>query len=777
MSDSLLVRPPWDGQPYSVKRHGVTIDNCDSEPVQTPGCIQGHGVLLVLRRTDLAILQVSENSERWFGAEPAALLGQAIVNLLGSEREAKLRECLSTDATDDNPLYVFTLDSGSGIPLDVTLHTSNGLVVLEFEPAPHDTQASEPDYYRILRKAVGRLQGARTLAEYCQTVTEEVRSFTALDRVMVYRFHEDGHGEVIAESARADLPPWLGMHYPAEDIPKPARDIFAKLWIRPVPDVSAELCELVPLLNPDTRAPLNMTYCALRGPSVMYTEYLQNMGVKGALTLSIRREGQLWGLIACHHYASTATFPYQVRAACEFFAQVISLQLKSAEDRDSLVYRLKLADIHQQLVSRAAEAGDLGAFTGGSPALIDAIEATGGAICYRKHWWTVGDTPSTAELDALGDWLHSRPELQTHGVYATDSLLRDYPAGEAFGDRACGLLAIPLSLSHKSFLLWFRPETIRTVNWGGNPHDKPTVTGPHGPRLTPRKSFELFTESVRLRSLPWRPVEIEAARQLRPLLLDLVLNQSERLANLNADLQRSNEDLDAFAYVASHDLKEPLRGIHKYAHQLREETALASDDQQSKLDGLIRLTLRMDSLLDSLLYFSRVGREALNLDRVDLSTVLNEALEMVEARSVEAAAEVVIPRPLPVTVCDRVRVREVFVNLLSNALKYSDKPQRRIEIGYLAPNEPGDRGNQPKESLGQTVYFVRDDGIGIQPRHRERIFSMFTRLHGRERYGGGTGAGLTIAKKLIERHGGRIWLESTPGKGSTFFFSLLAAVP
>lgn len=534
--------------------------------------------------------------------------------------------------------------------------------------------------------------------------------------------------------------------------------------------MGAELCELVPLLNPDSGAPLNMTFCALRGPSVMYTEYLQNMGVKGALTLSIRRDGKLWGLVACHHYSSKAMFSYQSRAACEFFAQIISLQLRAAEERDSLEYRLKLADVHQRLVASAADVGDLGALTGGRLTIIDAIEATGAVVCHRKQRWTVGSTPSAAQLDALEDWLASRAEVKGGHPYATDSLVREYAEAQAFGDVASGLLAVPLSLTHKSFLLWFRPETIRTVNWAGNPHDKPTVTGPHGPRLTPRKSFELFTESVRLRSRPWNQVEVDAAGRLRSLLLDLVIIKSERLADVNADLLRSNEDLDAFAYVASHDLKEPLRGIHKYAHQLRNEASFASQEQQKKLDSLMRLTLRMDSLLDSLLYFSRVGRASLDLAPVDLSTVLDEAWEMVAGRRAEHVVELVIRRRLPAVVCDRVRVREVFVNLLSNALKYNEKPQQRIEVGFVGSTELSIV--RPPAAMGQTVYFVRDDGIGIDPRHHQRVFQMFSRLHGRERYGGGTGAGLTIVKKLVERHGGQVWLDSTPGQGSTFFFSL-----
>jgi light-regulated signal transduction histidine kinase (bacteriophytochrome) len=766
---------PWEGQPYSIKRHGTTINNCDSEPVQTPGCIQSHGALLVLRPSDLTILQVSENVERWLGLSVQALLGRSAAAAFGDGGQARIRDFLGAEPAEQNPLYVFTLDARGGeAPLDVIVHSTGGVVVVELEATGRGEANPETDYYSALKKSVSRLQGARSVKEFCASVTAEVRALSGLDRVMVYRFHEDGHGEVVAESRRADLAPWLGLHYPAEDIPKPAREVFKQIWIRPVPDVGAELAELCPLTNPDTGKPLTMTHCTLRGPSIMYTEYLQNMGVKAALTMPIRRDGELWGLIACHHYAGPHAVPYKVRAACEFFAQVVSLQHKAVEDREQLLYRLQLEGVHQQLVATAAREHGLEAMTAGAPTLLDAMDAGGAAVYHSKRWWRLGNTPSEPQLKALGEWLYARREFEVTGrpVYATDTLARDYPPAEAFASVASGLLAVPLSFSHRSVLLWFRPETIQTVTWGGNPHDKPTMPGPHGPRLTPRKSFELFVESVALRSLPWKPIEIDAASRLRILLIELVVDQAERLADLNADLSRSNEDLDAFAYVASHDLKEPLRGIHKYTHQLLEEASGVSAEHRKKLEALMRLTLRMDSLLDSLLHFSKVGRVQLDLSLVDLDEVLGEALEMVEARRTEQLTDIVIARPLPTIACDRVRVREVFVNLLSNAMKYNDKPHRRIEIGYLAPDEPGSRGEAPPEASGRTVYFVRDDGIGIQPRHHDQVFKMFRRLHGREEYGGGSGAGLTIVKKLVERHSGQIWITSTPGQGTTFFFTL-----
>jgi light-regulated signal transduction histidine kinase (bacteriophytochrome) len=228
---------------------------------------------------------------------------------------------------------------------------------------------------------------------------------------------------------------------------------------------------------------------------------------------------------------------------------------------------------------------------------------------------------------------------------------------------------------------------------------------------------------------------------------------------VNAELQRSNNELDSFAYIASHDLKEPLRGIHNYANFLIEDYQnLLDEEGVSKLRTLVRLTQRMEDLINSLLHFSRVGRIDLAYTDTPLNDVLGQTLELLHARIQAAEVEIRVPRVLPSARCDRVRVGEVFNNLIANAIKYNNKAQKWIEIGYLDDSP--------------AVFYVRDNGIGIHEKHYETIFRIFKRLHTRDEYGGGTGSGLTITRKIIERHGGHIRVESVYGQGTTFYFTL-----
>jgi chemotaxis family two-component system sensor kinase Cph1 len=768
---------PWGSGPYSIKRHGTTLATCDSEPVQTPGCIQAHGALLVLRLGDLKILQASENTLQHLGEAAASLLGQPVEHVVGAERTVRLREMLARDVLDRGAAYAFTLPAHAGMAaLDACLHTSGGVAVLEFEATGRAQHHAGDDFFMLVKAAIGRLQAPISVRAFCQQVCEEVRAITGLDRVMAYRFHADHHGEVFAESMRDTLDPWLGLHYPAADIPQPAREIFKRIWIRPLPDAAGPLVELLPLANPDTGLALDMTHCALRGASLMYSEYLANMGVAASLTMPIMRDGELWGLIACQHYTTTH-FAYEVRAACELLSQVASLKLKSAEQAEQLAYRLKMEDVHQQLVVRSAREGDLLALTAYEPSLLDAIDAGGAALYHLNRWWCVGHVPDPAQLDQLAAWLYERPEFAsaTRPLFITDALASMCPAAVGLEDVASGLLATVFSRQQRGLLMWIRPQTMRTVTWAGNPHEKPQVAGPQGMRLSPRLSFEAFLESVRGRSLPWLDIEVDAALRLRLLVLELVITRNERLADLNADLTRSNEELDAFAYVASHDLKEPLRGIHRYAHQLLESAQANQGDPPESLqrvESLMRLTLRMDSLLDSLLHFSRVGRMELEFEAADLNAVVADAIEMTGARRHDSHCSIDIPRPLPVVQCDSVRVCEIYSNLLANALKYKRQAEAHVELGYIAASDATARPNAPTASAGQDIFYVRDQGIGIDKRHYEQVFRLFKRMHGRDEYGGGVGAGLTIVQKLVQRHGGCVWIDACLGVGTTFYFTL-----
>jgi light-regulated signal transduction histidine kinase (bacteriophytochrome) len=495
------------------------------------------------------------------------------------------------------------------------------------------------------------------------------------------------------------------------------------------------------------------------------------MGVRASMSISLLRDKQLWGLIACHH-RSPKKLSYETRTICEFLGQVISFEVVAKADTEDLDYKIKLQAVQSRLVSTIANCQTIGDGFHQNPGdLLDLLGATSVIFCEGSNISSFGDAPPAAMMASLIVWINQ--QIGENATYSTNTLGSDYPPFLPYKEVASGLLALRISRIQQTYLLWFRPEVIQTINWGGEPQKLVEIDADGYQRVTPRKSFELWKETVQLTALPWKAYEIDAALELRRRIIGIVLQKADELAILNTELERSNSELDSFAYIASHDLKEPLRGIHNYSTFLIEDYGeQLGADGKSKLDTLMRLTQRMEDLIDSLLHYSRFGRAELLFEAVDLGEVVQSVLDVIEI-SRPAAADFRIPRPLPTLQCDRTQVIELFTNLISNAIEYNDRPAKWVEIGYILPTEIDQQ--VPALFLANpapTIFFIRDNGIGIRAKHLETIFKIFKRLHPASKYGGGAGAGLTIAKKIVERHGGIIAVESTFGEGSTFYFTL-----
>ncbi|MFB2736236.1 ATP-binding protein [Umezakia ovalisporum] len=735
------------------------ISNCNKEPIHIPGFIQPHGVIIVLKETDLTILQVSDNTLQLFGVIPEKLLNQNLSYFLESEQIIFLKDCLNQqDLPIINPIE-FTINiNNKPTHFDGIIHRYNGLLILELEPTFLEKSNGFFKFYHLVKVAMSKLQIASSLAEVSQIIVQEVKRITGFDRVMLYRFDENWNGKVIAEEKPEYLTPYLGLHYPASDIPTQARKLYTENWLRLIPNTYYEPAAILPRNNPLTDEPLDLSRSVLRSVSPLHLEYMHNMGVMASMSISIIKNEKLWGLIACHHQ-SPKYIPYEIRNACEFLGQMTSLEMAAKEGNEDVESKIEVKSCHSKLVEyMSSENNFIDALINQQPNLLNLVNAQGAAVCFHGKCFTVGNSPEEEDIHDLVAWIsHNHHE----DIFYTDSLAEVYPEAEKLRDVASGLMVLSISKTQKNYILWFRPEVVRTVNWGGNPN-KPVEIKENGSiRLSPRKSFELWKETVLLKSLPWKSCEVNAALELRSAIIAVVLRKADELAQLNVELQRSNHELDAFAYIASHDLKEPLRGIHNYSNFLIEDYGdTINEEGRQKLKTLIRLTQRMEDLIDSLLHFSRLGRVDLSMQLTDLNDVLHRSLDFLSARIEEMNVDIQIPRPLPKVYCDGVQVGEVFNNLIANSIKYNDKPDKWILIGYI---------DQPSLPI---TFYVRDNGIGIRDKHFEAIFRIFKRLHGPSKYGGGTGAGLTIAKKIVERHGGKIWVESTYGEGSTFYFTL-----
>ncbi len=738
----------------------VDLTNCDREPIHIPGSIQPHAAMLVLREPDLTIVQASINTTEKLGVAPAELLGAPLARFLSAEDLDYLQTRVLPLSLDAAAQYLPPLHfARAPRTTEAIIHRYKGALILELEDWPDRPTLHHQEVFSALKSTLAALHGDLSVVDFCQLAAEHVRNFIGFDRVMVYRFAEDLSGHVIAEAKRDDLEAFLGLHYPASDIPKQARELFKRSKLRLIPDLRYAPVAVQPTLRPDTREPLDMSYSVTRSVSPIHVEYLQNMGVFASLSISIVIDDRLWGLFACHHY-SARYVPHTLRMACEFLAHTLSFLVAGREAAEDHDYALHLHEQHRALEEAIARQADFGrALAALDDTTIGGLRAVGAAIVNGSQIHRVGETPDEAQLRALA---LAVAETIPENIWASDRLAETAPALAAHAPGVAGLLVAVLSRDPFSCVFWFRDEVLKTVNWAGDP-TKPVVAGPLGDRLTPRKSFALWQQEVRGHSAAWTDTEIDAARRIRHTYHEVFSRRAQELARLNDQLAERNRQLDAFAYIASHDLKEPLRGIHNFSQFVLEDCAKELNAEGiSHLQTITRLTKRMESLLDALLKFSRLSRSEMTSRPVNLNTALDDALDLLASLRQSNGVDIRIPRLLPTVQGDADLIAEIFANLVANAIRYNDKPSKWVEIGYLDPSRPGE----------PPTLYVADNGIGIPSEHFDVIFRIFKRLHGRDDFGGGTGAGLTIVQKLIERHGGRIWVESKPQAGTRFLFTL-----
>jgi light-regulated signal transduction histidine kinase (bacteriophytochrome) len=527
----------------------VDLDNCAREPIHVPGSIQPRGVLLSVSEPDLLVVQASENLAGLTGVAWSDALGRPLADVIGVPQAGAVVRSASAfgDLRERNPVEI-TLDvDGGPVPVDAILHRAvlegggDGTVppltnlVVELEPARGPRPFSFPNTYQAVRSAVTELNRASTLQELYDTAAQAVRSLTGFDRVMVYRYDADYNGEVVAEAKAEHLNPFLGLHYPASDIPAQARALYEKNWIRLISDVDYVPSPIQPVAHPATGRPLDLTYSTLRSVSPVHVEYLHNMGVRASMSISLLRDEELWGLIACHHYAGPHAPPYATRAAAEFLGSALSLRLVDRTAEDEVHRALQVRSTLAWLTTATLdEDRSLPGALLGSPSLLDVLPAAGVTLALQGETGGTGDRLPPEVVERLVAWAAA----QGGEVVATDSLLRDAPELDLPPDVVCGVLALPLP--EGQFVLWHRREAVHHVDWGGDPHNKAIAEREgDGVRLSPRTSFDRWRETVRDRSQPWTPQERAEVLQLRNHLLEALYARSRSIVRAAETLQRS----------------------------------------------------------------------------------------------------------------------------------------------------------------------------------------------------------------------------------------------
>jgi light-regulated signal transduction histidine kinase (bacteriophytochrome) len=735
MTDMELDNPP------------AGLEACADEPIRIPGSIQPHGLLMTLAEPDLTIMQVSANSLEVLGLPPDLLLGQSLITVLGDTQLRSLRHGLEDLDGDDNEPLVLTLN---GRIFDGLLHRHQQVLILELErvrPAVVDQQ-------KLIARALRRMQAAKTLEALYQVSVSEIQALTGYDRVMIYRFEDEGHGQVIGEALAPDMAPYLGHFFPASDIPPQARELYRSNWIRVIPDARYKPVLILPTLRPDTLQPLDLSFAVLRSVSPWHCEYLQNMGVRSSMSISLLKDDMLWGLITCGNRLPLEV-PHELRIACKSIGQLLSMQISMLEDLDTRRQQSQKAVLVDQLVAAMAGAAHdvLEGLINNPEELMALTGATGAAVLIGHQLHLFGECPSIKEIRVLYRWVRQ----QGKGIFYSTSLGLEFPPALAYQGVASGMLGFTLPKPVDNAVMWFREEVKATIEWSGNPDknaDQPT-SGPR--RLHPRLSFEIWKQQVEGTCRRWSSGDLYAVENLRRSALE---NDLSRQVQREHQAVRERDDLVA---VVSHDLRTPMTIITLQCGVMQNmvvvDDSKASRRMGSAIDTMRQATSRMNTLLDDLLDTSKLeaGRYSVTLHITDANVMLEQICTILSPLAAAKHIEFAYRAQDNLTIlADPDRLFQVFSNLLGNALKFTPMTGK-IDISAERVND-------------DVVFTVRDTGAGISPEQLPYVFDRY--WASREGNPTGSGLGLYISHGIVEAHGGRMWVQSELGHGSTFSFSI-----
>jgi light-regulated signal transduction histidine kinase (bacteriophytochrome) len=598
----------------------VTLDNCAQEPIHIPNRIQPNGFLLVLRIADQTIIQASNNTLEHLGKPADEVLGRQLTVVL---HKVYLRIKNELAVADTSRFFE---------PVNVVINKRNyvcvphcyqpNVLILEFENLRTEYFFKKNTFLQQLNIGILNIQQMAATSELVACAAKMVRQLTGYDRVMIYKFDQDYNGDVIAEEKKPELYGFLHHKFPASDIPKQARELYLKNWVRIINDVDYEPVSLVPPVNTVTNEYVDLSKSFLRSVSPIHIEYLKNMQVKATLTISIVLEGKLWGLIACHHYEAKF-LNYDQRMGIEFLGKVLSHKWHTLETQSVLVHKERVLALIASIMLQIRFSNNLNetlhAF---KTELLDITESEGLLIAYDDHFLTMGKVPEKSFCTALMKWL---VDEHAYDTFFTNELHLHFTPAAGEADSSSGILTGGFDVLSTCRIIWFRSEYTQSLDWGGNPNEKTLIMlDDEKFRLSPRKSFDKWTEAVKNRSKDWEARHVEVANIFKNNLAEIlawrnsvykqqkdsleieVKKKTEEITLLYDKLMNQYKKLEQVAFDQSHTVRAPLASLLGLIHLLETETdedVIKSIHGMLKrkgdeLDGIIRAIIKKIGSLD-----------------------------------------------------------------------------------------------------------------------------------------------------------------------------------
>jgi light-regulated signal transduction histidine kinase (bacteriophytochrome)/CheY-like chemotaxis protein len=562
----------------SYDKASIDLTNCDREPIHIPGSIQPHGAMLVVNSQTYEISYVSSNIEERLDLRASDMLGKPLETILGSKLTHNVRNALAVAATGQKTSVIVRAELGRNRPpCDILVHEYEGWLFLELEDAAalDDTEVA----LHLTQSLVRRIDREADIEPLSKSVARLVRATLGYDRVMIYRFLHNGAGRVIAEAKNASLTSFLGHHFPAGDIPVQARRLYVENWVRVIGDTSFVPVPLMPALKTGER-PVDMSHAHLRSVSPIHCEYLTNMGVSASMSISIVVDGELWGLVACHH-DTPRTLSIPLRMSAELFGQYLSLHISAVENRRAKVASIatrKKLDAIISTIDRAEPVETtlkrkLGAFS-------SLIACDGAAVWVDGEWTASGVVPDDEDVEHLMSVVAKHAGRK---IWGTQNLKALAANSDAYGQRVAGMLAIPVSPVADDYLCFFRSEEAYEMSWAGEPVKNEAIT-PAGARLSPRGSFETWRDDVRNQSLPWTDADLVIAEAIRNYVRDVLISHNNATEEMRVRTDNERALLNA---ELNHRVKNILALVKSIAVQTG-ANASSVDEYASSFEGRLR---------------------------------------------------------------------------------------------------------------------------------------------------------------------------------------------
>jgi len=494
-------------------------DFCGSVPLHQINVIQPYGYMLVIDRHKLTIVQASENVAHLVGDPLSSLVNQPLSKYVPDEDIEKLISRLDNQHTSKLPQKLTFRKHH----MRAITHLKSAYYLLELELILPGGERSFSDVFEDIKYVIASIESAGELEQVAQLTVEEIKKITGFDGVMMYQFDKDWNGTVVAEEKETGMERYLGHKFPASDIPKQARKLYLNSPYRLIPERDYKPVRLYPIINPATRAFIDLSDCNLRGVAAVHLEYLKNMNVQASMSIRILKDRQLWGLIACHH-RSPHYLSFELCSVLELLSSVVSNKIASVINHTSYEIRSALNQKFTMLTERLYRHGDLADLLLNQESInvLDLFGAHGAVIFSNNGLRTSGQVPEQNFIDDLVLWLQNRAPSR---VYHTSNLAEEFDEAVGYADTASGILSIPIHPQHGEFLICFRPERIDTVKWGGNPNEAIQFEA-DGKTYHPRHSFGLWLQTVRQTSIPWQEEQVELATNLRNLIIEFRIKQT-----------------------------------------------------------------------------------------------------------------------------------------------------------------------------------------------------------------------------------------------------------